>query len=108
VSPKDTRRPGTACELAHDQASADRSEAYSGERQREAVRILIVEDDFFVALQAEAALIEAGLRVIGKVSSAEQAIALAQAEAPAFAVMDIRLIGRRDGVDAAFGAPGAS
>jgi DNA-binding NarL/FixJ family response regulator len=101
VSPKDTRRSGTASEPARDQASAERSGGDSGERQRKAARILIVEDDFFVALQAEAALIEAGFRVIGTVSSAEQAIALAQAEAPALAVMDIRLAGRRDGVDAA-------
>jgi DNA-binding NarL/FixJ family response regulator len=101
VSPKDTRHSGTASESARDQASAECIGADSGERQREAVRILLVEDDFFVALQAEAALIEAGFRVIGTVSSAEEAIALAQSEAPTLAVMDIRLAGRRDGVDAA-------
>jgi DNA-binding NarL/FixJ family response regulator len=100
VSPKVTRRSGTASEAARaERSGADATD--TGGRQREAVRILVVEDDFFVALQAEAALIEAGFRVIGTVASAEQAIALAQAEAPALAVMDIRLAGRRDGVDAA-------
>ena len=58
-----------------------------------APRILIVEDDYLVAMEAEAALVEAGFEAAGIASSAEEAVALA--------VMDIRLIGRRDGVDAA-------
>ena len=66
-----------------------------------APRILIVEDDYLVAMEAEAALVEAGFEAAGIASSAEEAVALAKTERPTLAVMDIRLIGRRDGVDAA-------
>ena len=66
-----------------------------------APRILIVEDDYLVAMEAEAALVEAGFEAAGIASSAEEAVALAKTERPTLAVMDIRLIGKRDGVDAA-------
>jgi DNA-binding NarL/FixJ family response regulator len=62
---------------------------------------LIVEDDFFVALDLEAGLTDAGLRVIGPARTAEEAVALARAENPRLAVMDIRLASARDGIDAA-------
>jgi DNA-binding NarL/FixJ family response regulator len=64
-------------------------------------RILLVEDDFFVALDLEAGLTDAGLRVIGPARTAEEAVALARAEKPRLAVMDIRLASARDGIDAA-------
>jgi DNA-binding NarL/FixJ family response regulator len=64
-------------------------------------RILIVEDDFFVALDLEAGLTDAGMKVIGPARTAEEAVALARAEQPILAVMDIRLAGARDGIDAA-------
>jgi DNA-binding NarL/FixJ family response regulator len=67
----------------------------------EATRILIVEDDYLVAMQIEAALEEAGLEAAGIAATAEEAIELAASEHPALAVMDIRLAGRRDGIDAA-------
>lgn len=62
---------------------------------------MIVEDDFLVALAAEAALREAGFEVLGTVDNAEEAIALAMAQRPSLVIMDIRLSGRRDGVEAA-------
>jgi DNA-binding NarL/FixJ family response regulator len=64
-------------------------------------RILLVEDDYFVALDAEHALQAAGFVVVGTAATAEEAIALADKEKPDLAVMDIRLAGERDGVEAA-------
>ena len=70
-------------------------------RPEAADRILIAEDDFLVASQMEAALAQAGFEVIGIASSADQALDLAAAERPALVVMDVRLNGTRDGIDAA-------
>jgi CheY-like chemotaxis protein len=64
-------------------------------------RLLIVEDDFLVALAAEGALREAGFEVTGVVATAEEAIELATAQRPALVIMDVRLSGRRDGIEAA-------
>jgi DNA-binding NarL/FixJ family response regulator len=64
-------------------------------------RIAIVEDDYLVASQVEAALAEAGFEVCGIASSADAGVELARTERPALMVMDIRLSGRRDGIDAA-------
>lgn len=64
-------------------------------------RILVVEDDFFVGLDLEGGLREAGMEVLGPVPSAEEALVLARAERPVLAVMDIRLAGKKDGIDAA-------
>jgi two-component system, response regulator PdtaR len=72
----------------------------SGHDQASALRILIVEDDFLIAMQTEAALLDAGFEV-GVATTAEQAIGLARTERPALAVMDIRLASERDGIDAA-------
>jgi len=63
--------------------------------------ILLVEDDFLIAMQVEIAFAEAGLELAGIASSAEEAIEMAAAHRPTLAIMDIRLVGRRDGVDAA-------
>src|SRR4051794_1444748 len=64
-------------------------------------RILIVEDDFLIASDAQSALREAGFDVVGIAASAEEATELVSAGRPALAIMDIRLIGRRDGIDLA-------
>ena len=64
-------------------------------------RILVVEDDFLVAMQMESALTEAGFEVAGVAASGEDAIELALSERPQLAVMDIRLAGDRDGIDTA-------
>ena len=64
-------------------------------------RVLVVEDDFLIAMQTEAALRDAGFHVVGPAASAEEAVALASEERPFLAVMDIRLAGKRDGIDAA-------
>ena len=64
-------------------------------------RILLVEDDYFVALEAERALVDAGFQVVGVAESAVRAIALARTEKPELAIMDIRLVGPKDGIEAA-------
>ena len=64
-------------------------------------RILIVEDEMFVAMDIEAAVIKAGHKVIGFAGTAQRAIALADQLRPDFILMDIRMPGDRDGVDAA-------
>jgi two-component system, response regulator PdtaR len=73
----------------------------SGEAGNGAPRILIVEDDFIVGVGLEAALSEAGFAVVGTANSAQEAVRLATSEHPMLAVMDVRLTGRRDGVEAA-------
>jgi DNA-binding NarL/FixJ family response regulator len=75
----------------------------SGPEARDAAaeRILVVEDDFLVATQMEAALTDAGFEIAGVAASADEAIALASSERPALCVMDIRLTGVRDGIEAA-------
>jgi DNA-binding NarL/FixJ family response regulator len=64
-------------------------------------RLLLVEDDYIVSMEMEAALGDAGFHVVGIANSADQAVRLATKEHPALVIMDIRLIGKRDGVDAA-------
>lgn len=63
--------------------------------------ILLVEDDFLVGMEMETGLEEAGYEVAGIATTAEEAVELAAQRRPALAVMDIRLAGDRDGVDAA-------
>ena len=63
--------------------------------------ILVVEDDYLIAAEMEDALTGAGYKVTGIAASAEEAIEMAAAERPVLAVMDIRLGGKRDGIDAA-------
>lgn len=63
--------------------------------------ILVVEDDFLVGMEIEAGLEGAGYALAGVAATAEEAVALAGARRPALVVMDIRLAGERDGVDAA-------
>jgi two-component system, response regulator PdtaR len=64
-------------------------------------RVLVVEDDFLIAMQTEIALTTAGFEVVGPATTAEEAVALAGETQPALAVMDIRLASARDGIDAA-------
>ncbi|HLH12333.1 MAG TPA: response regulator [Methylovirgula sp.] len=75
--------------------------ANAGKSAAEPARILIVEDDYLISAEIEAALIDAGFDVVGIASSAEEACELVEARRPALAIMDIRLRGKRDGVDAA-------
>jgi CheY-like chemotaxis protein len=64
-----------------------------------ALRILIVEDEFFIALDIHAQVEALGHTVVGVAVSAEQAVELA--EEADVVLMDIRLSGPRDGIEAA-------
>ncbi|MGE4064481.1 MAG: response regulator [Rhodospirillaceae bacterium] len=64
-------------------------------------KILIVEDNVILAMNIEDQLTEEGFEVVGIATTADQAIILAEKHKPALAVMDIRLAGARDGIDAA-------
>lgn len=66
-----------------------------------AARILIIEDDYFVALELEDRLTSAGFDVVGVSSTAEDALVLAANQKPELAIVDIRLAGPTDGVHAA-------
>ena len=64
-------------------------------------RILIVEDDYMVALSNEWALTDAGFEIVATVATGEDALIAATQAQPDLVLMDIRLAGRMDGVDAA-------
>jgi len=64
-------------------------------------RIMIVEDDYLVASEIESALADAGYEIVGVAASAAEALDIAAARHPILAVMDIRLVGPRDGIDVA-------
>lgn len=65
------------------------------------MRVLIVEDDALVALGIRMTVTELGYEVVGIAASELEAVALADAERPQMALMDIRLRGPVDGVDTA-------
>jgi DNA-binding response OmpR family regulator len=62
---------------------------------------LIVEDEALVAEELRERLSRLGFSVIDAVDSADQAIAVAACERPDLILMDIRLKGKKDGVQAA-------
>jgi len=64
-------------------------------------RILIAEDDRVVARHLEQQLIRMGHAVVGKTASGEEACSLAVRLQPDLVLMDIRLEGTLDGIDAA-------
>lgn len=72
-----------------------------GEPRGQPRRVLVVEDDFLVAGEVEHWLSFAGFEVVGPAATAEEAVKLAREAKPDLVVMDIRLAGPRDGIDAA-------
>jgi CheY-like chemotaxis protein len=64
-------------------------------------RVLIVEDEYFVALDIEDALSSVGFAIVGIATTAEEAVKVAEVEKPDMVLMDIRLAGARDGIEAA-------
>ena len=65
------------------------------------LRVLIVEDEFFISLHTKEMLQALGHTVVGVAVSANQAVQLAEREKPDVVLMDIRLNGDRDGIEAA-------
>jgi two-component system, response regulator PdtaR len=62
--------------------------------------VLVVEDEFIIADLFARQIEDMGLRVCGIADTAEKAIALATEHRPALVLMDVRLKGVLDGVDA--------
>jgi len=75
--------------------------AASGTQPGEMARVLIVEDDLLIAMQMEAALVDAGFGVVGIATTGREALQLAEAESPTLVLMDIRLADDGDGIDTA-------
>ncbi|HEU4655144.1 MAG TPA: response regulator [Steroidobacteraceae bacterium] len=66
-----------------------------------APRILVVEDQYFVALDCEQQLAAAGFDCVGVATTAASALDLAEREKPDLIVMDVRMSSNADGVEAA-------
>jgi two-component SAPR family response regulator len=58
-------------------------------------RILIVEDEFLLAMELELLLLQRGCLVVGPVSSVGHALALLHGEPPDAALLDVNLRGER-------------
>ena len=88
-------------------SSSDNSERHAGTRKEgtdtspDSIRVLIVEDEILVAIDTRSMLETNGFVVVGVAASAEHAINVAEKERPDLVLMDIRLDGARDGVEAA-------
>ncbi len=67
----------------------------------QALRILIVEDEVLIAMYLAMELKQAGYEVCKQVATGEEAVIIAQEEAPDVILMDIRLAGEIDGIEAA-------
>jgi two-component system, response regulator PdtaR len=64
-------------------------------------RIVVVEDEIFIRLDLMSHLGTAGHAVVGTADSAEDAVNTVERERPDMVLMDVRLTGQRDGIDAA-------
>jgi len=64
------------------------------------MKILIVEDEFIIAMDMKMKLEELGYQVIGIKNSGEQAIKKIQESKPHLILMDVLLKGEMDGIDA--------
>lgn len=63
-------------------------------------KVLIVEDDLIIALSTQKMVQKLGYKVIGRVTTGEEAIKQALASKPDVILMDIRLAGELDGIEA--------
>lgn len=64
-------------------------------------RALIVEDESLIAEELSERLSQLGFLVIAAVGSAEEGVEIATRERPDLVLMDIRLKGKKDGIEAA-------
>ncbi|MET0430496.1 MAG: response regulator [Microvirga sp.] len=62
--------------------------------------VLVVDDEFLIVLGLCSQVEEMGLTVCGTAATADAAVELAQRHRPAVVLMDMRLLGDKDGVDA--------
>lgn len=68
---------------------------------RPKTRIMIVEDDYFVAQDTCDLLTDAGFKIVAMASRGEDAVEAARTLRPDLTLMDITLAGQMDGIDAA-------
>jgi two-component system, response regulator PdtaR len=64
-------------------------------------RVLIVEDEFIIAEALSVMIKDMGMQVCGRAADADRAVSLAHQHQPDLVLMDVRLKGTKDGVDAA-------
>jgi two-component system, response regulator PdtaR len=64
-------------------------------------RILIVEDEPWIGMDLQRIVSDAGYDAVGLAQDASEALQIAAETRPALVLMDIRLAGDRDGIDAA-------
>ncbi len=64
-------------------------------------RVLIVDDEFLIVMGLSLVVEEMGMEVCASAATADDAVALAQKHRPSLVLMDMRLQGEKDGVDAA-------
>ena len=69
--------------------------------------VLIVEDEYLISLGLTAQIEDMGLKVCATADSADAAVIQAEAHRPAIILMDVRLRGHSDGVDAALAIRGS-
>jgi CheY-like chemotaxis protein len=67
------------------------------------LKILIVEDEFFLALEMEMCLLDAGHKVVGHGVNLNTALAVADEDKPDLALVDLRLSQGVNGLDVAAG-----
>jgi AmiR/NasT family two-component response regulator len=65
------------------------------------LRVMLVEDEIIVAWDIAETLKRLGYHIVGMADTAEQALRLAETLEPDLILMDIRLNGRQDGIEAA-------
>ena len=63
--------------------------------------VLIVDDEFLIVMGLHYMAEEIGLNVCGTAATARDAVRIAQEHRPQIVLMDVRLKGKQDGVDAA-------
>jgi DNA-binding NarL/FixJ family response regulator len=63
--------------------------------------VLVVDDEFLIVELLSAMIEDMGMRVCGSAASADEAVLLAETHSPRLVLMDVRLKGAKDGVDAA-------
>ena len=63
--------------------------------------ILVVEDEFLIAELLSSMLEDMGFDVCGTAATADEAVTMTEAQLPALVLMDVRLKGPRDGIEAA-------
>ncbi|MBT4089321.1 MAG: response regulator, partial [Deltaproteobacteria bacterium] len=67
----------------------------------EKAKILIVEDEAIIAMEMESQIQGLGYEVTSIVDTGEKAISKAESDKPDLIIMDIRIKGEMDGIDAA-------